>query len=173
MVPLEAVEELSLARPGELALDPGREVEIRRRVAATDLRSVGRAGELLGRVLADGDEHDEARLAGDLPLPEKTLVDQTGQAIQDVAAADGLDLRKPRATSEHREPTKQRACRRVEEVVAPADRPAQRALAVREIARARREEIERVAEPLQDRFRWKDLHARGRELDRERKAIEA
>ena len=62
---------------------------------------------------------------------------------------------------------------RLEQVVAPVDRVAERALPRRQIVGAAGEQVEPLLEPAEDRLRREQLDARGRELDRERQAVEA
>ena len=61
----------------------------------------------------------------------------------------------------------------LEQLVRPFDRCAQRALAVRRVARAAREERESLLEPLEQLARGKGLHASRGELERERQVVEA
>ncbi len=61
---------------------------------------------------------------------------------------------------------------RIEQVVAPLDRGAQRALPLGQVAGAAGEQVEALAEPRQDRLRRQELHARSRELERERQPVE-
>ena len=60
-----------------------------------------------------------------------------------------------------------------EQVVAPVDRRAQRLLAGRQVARPGAEEVEALLEPGEQRLGREQLRASGRELDRERQAVEA
>ena len=62
---------------------------------------------------------------------------------------------------------------RAEQVVAPVDRRAERLLARRLVARPAGEQLEAPLEPGEQRLRREQLRARGRELDRERQAVEA
>ncbi len=61
----------------------------------------------------------------------------------------------------------------VEQVVAPGDRSAQRALPIGAIARPAGEEVEALLQARQHRLRGEELDPRGRELDRERQPVEA
>ena len=61
---------------------------------------------------------------------------------------------------------------RVEQVVAPHDRPAQRALALGEVGRPCARLVEPTLEPLVDRRRREEANARRGQLDRERHAAE-
>ncbi|TMD26939.1 MAG: hypothetical protein E6I94_10020, partial [Chloroflexi bacterium] len=57
--------------------------------------------------------------------------------------------------------------------MAPVDRPAERLLARRHVARSSDEQAEPVVEAGEERAHGKDLHPRGRELDREGQAVQA
>ena len=85
-----------------------------------------------------------------------------------IASADGEIA----AGHEDRQPVEQAASARVEQVVAPGDRPAERLLACRQVARAGRQDIELVVEPGQDGVGRQDLDPGGGELDGERHAVE-
>ena len=89
-----------------------------------------------------------------------------------LAVADLLHRLERPAFVEDREPAQQPLLRGVEQRVAPADRRAQRALAKRQIAIARRQQVERVIEPLEQRRGLEDSHARRGELERQRQAVE-
>ena len=81
----------------------------------------------------------------------------------------------PRASSPRGSTESRRSSRcscGVEERVAPADRRAQRALAERQVAIARGEQVEGVVEPLEQRRGLEDAHAGGGQLEGERQAVE-
>ena len=61
----------------------------------------------------------------------------------------------------------------VEERVAPVDRGAQRLLPLGNVARAGREHVEGVVEPLEQRLRGQEPQPGGGELERERQAVQA
>ena len=86
--------------------------------------------------------------------------------------ADLLQSLQGPALVEDGEPAQQPLLRAVEERVAPADRRAQRALAQREVAIARRQQVERVVEPLQQRGGLQHAHAGRGQLEREGQAVE-
>ena len=101
----------------------------------------------------------EAGLAVDLLRPDEALVGEGHQPVEDLDA----DLRRPvrrrasarlelAAADEHGEPREQPPLALVEQVVAPGDRAAQRLLALRQVARAGRQDAELVLEPLEDRL---------------------
>ena len=62
--------------------------------------------------------------------------------------------------------------RRVEQVVAPADRRAQRLLALGRVARAGAEQVEPARQAVEDLGRGEDLDPGGGELDRQRQPVE-
>ena len=77
------------------------------------------------------------------------------------------------AADEDGEPSEERALRRVQQVVAPGDGPAQGALSLGDIAGAARQERQAPVEPGEDRHRIEELAAGRSQLDREREAVEA
>ena len=94
--------------------------------------------------------------------PTSSAGPQIASAEVDVAAA-----------GEDRQPVEQAARPRVEQVVAPGDRAAQRLLAGGQVARPRREDVELVVESDEDRVRREDLDPGGGELDGQRHPMEA
>ena len=87
--------------------------------------------------------------------------------------ADGLDVGERAAAGEDRHAPEQPLLRLGEERVAPVDRGAQRLLPLGRVARAGGEHVERVVEPLEQRFRRQEPQPGGGELERERQAVEA
>ena len=71
------------------------------------------------------------------------------------------------------EPREQPLILRFEQVVAPVDGTAQRPLPLRQVARARRQQAQPVAQPLCHRGRREQPDPGRRELDRQRQAVEA
>src|SRR5262249_58631559 len=61
---------------------------------------------------------------------------------------------------------------RGEQPVAPIDSPAQRPLSLGRVLRTGRQQVEAATEAVEDLFRCERLHARGSELQRERKPVE-
>jgi hypothetical protein len=60
-----------------------------------------------------------------------------------------------------------------EELIAPLDGAAQRALPLRCVVRAGRQQVEATTKALEDLLRCEDLHARGRKLEPKWKTVEA
>ena len=155
-------------------LDPVGDREEVLGVPAPDLVGLAARLEPLERVGADRLQHREARLAvGLLLLAEQAVVDQRREAGQDArAAADRLGGLERAAADEDGEPREERLLVRPEQRVAPVDRRAQRLLARGQVARAAGEQVEALLEPGEQRLRREQLRARGRQLDRERQAVE-
>ena len=90
---------------------------------------------------------------------DQALVDERHQPVEDVATdlrrrtADRLGRREVAAAGEDGQPIEQPLPAVVEQVVAPGDRAAQRLLALGQVARAGRQDVELVIEPDQDRVR--------------------
>ena len=134
--------------------------------------------EALRAVRPDRVEQGEPRGARDVVAPHERLVHERGQDVEEVAAqlpvrvADPLDHRQVASPHEDRETGEQPPAGFVEEVVAPGDRAAQRPLALGQVARGRGQQLQAMLQALQDRVRGEDLDACGRQLDRERQALE-
>ena len=96
------------------------------------------------RVLPDRLEQAEARLAvGAVGLADEALVDERREALEHLAqvrlvAADGVGDLQRAAAGEDSEPRQQSLLGRLEQVVAPVDRIAERALPRRQIVGRRR-----------------------------------
>ena len=86
---------------------------------------------------------------------------------------DRLRIVERAAVGEHRQHAVQVALARAQPLVAPVDRSAQRALALREIDRPLHLERETLAERAKDLGWRENRESCGDELDRERKAVEA
>ena len=123
--------------------------------------------EPLGREVADRLEHREAGVAP----PQQVVVHERGQGLQRHLAylLCGLE---GAAASEDAEARERDALVRAEQVVAPADRRRESALARRRVARTGGEEVRFPFEAREDLGRREQLRARGRELDRERQSVE-
>ena len=116
-------------------------------VSASDRLGVRALGQTLEAVLADRLQHLEARLAVERSnLPQEALVDERSQRVEHVDAqlavriADGDGAVDRAAADEDGEPAEERAFRRVEQVMAPGDRPAKRALSLGNVAGSARQE---------------------------------
>jgi hypothetical protein len=86
--------------------------------------------------------------------------------------ADRLDALQADAAPEHRGRREQAPCCLAQQVIAPGDRGAQGALPVRRVLARADQQAQRVLQPRQDRLRRQQLDPRGRQLDRQRQAVE-
>ena len=127
------------------------------------------AAELLERVLPDRLEHEEAVVPDRL---QQAVVDERGELV-DARVADLLRRLERERACEHRQAGEQRLRRSVEQVVAPLDRRAQRALALRGVARTSGEERESHIEPLEELLGSQQLRSSGCELDGKWETVEA
>ncbi|HEX6583082.1 MAG TPA: hypothetical protein VF056_05720 [Thermoleophilaceae bacterium] len=137
-------------------------------VATTERRRIRQVAQLLERELLDGREHEEAPV---LAVPEQALIHQRLQDVE-LGGTDGFGRLEREAPGEHRELCKQPLFVSREELVAPLDGPAQRALALGRVMRAGRQQVEATTEALEDLPRCEHLDASGSKLERERKAVE-
>ena len=117
-------------------------------VRLLDLPSFAALFELLPRVLVDGFEHHEAGFVfGALFLPEEALLQQRGDAVEDVdgqvafRVADGLYGLQGPAPREDREPGEEGLLALLQQVVAPFYGPPERALARGQVFGSAREEL--------------------------------
>ena len=94
--------------------------------------------------------------------------DRRGVASQTASAASSV---KPPAKTERR--ANDALLVEIEQAEAPVDRGAKRSMALRRVARAAGQDRKPLLQPLEQLRRRKQLHARGRELDRERQVVEA
>ena len=86
--------------------------------------------------------------------------------------ADRLDALQADAAPEHRGRREQAPGCIAQQVIAPGNRGTQGALPVRRIPAAADQQAQRVLQPRQDRRRRQQLDPRGRQLDRQRQAVE-
>src|SRR4051794_30499966 len=140
--------------------------------------------QLLTGKLADGLEHGEARLVPRIGIERLLEANQTGiveciEAIKDRERWTSSEARhcfrrieRP-AAGEHRQAAEERLLRGIEEVMTPGYSPAQCLLSLWEVPATSGEEREPAVETRQDRFRWEESHARRRQLDGEREAVQA
>ena len=132
----------------------------------------------LGRVVADRPEHREPPVTVLVEAPDEALVDEGDEAIEHRGAVEAVEpggdrLHRVDACGvEDREEPEDRPLVVVEQPLAPLDRASQRLLARREIAGARTQYADVLAEPVPELVRREQREARGRELDRERQAVE-
>ena len=143
---------------------------------AVDVVGLTRRLELRERVFADRLEHAEARF----PRGRGSGRDQAGiqerlegRRHVEVVPGDRLDSVERDSSSEGSQHPEDLLRIRIQQVVAPVDRRAQRALALREIRRAAREQGEGLAEALRRSFRPQDTDAGCGQLDRERETVES
>ena len=171
MLGLEPVEPGPLAVTAELGRHGGRERQVRGRVAPPDLLGIAGLGQALRGELPDRLEEREPGLAAGLAAPEQAVVHERREPVQRVdaelgrAARDGLGAGEVEPAAEHRQALEQAPHRGLEEVVAPRDGPAQRALALRHVGRARADDVDPALEALVDRGRREEADPRGGELD--------
>ena len=134
---------------------------------------------MFGGELADGLEHLEAGfVAVDLGATQETLLNQRRQSLKGIdsqlsRAADRLDRVQRPSAGEDGEPAQQPLLRRLQQLVAPVDRAAQRLLTGGQIPRTAAQEREPASEPSQDRLRTEDACPCGSELDRQWQAVQA
>src|SRR5262245_16392284 len=127
-----------------------------------DRRALVASVEHLRGELPDRLEEREPRgLAVEVLRADEALIGERREAVEHV---DAEVLRRPggrlrrhgvEAATEHGEPIEQPARARVEELVAPGDRAAQRLLPLRQIAGAGRKEAELALESREDRV-WRE-----------------
>ncbi len=129
--------------------------------------------------LADGLQQTKARhAAGGLLAHDETVVNERLAAPEHVASLGREHLRdsglivEPASADEDRKAAEHDLLVWVEQVVAPGDGMAQAVVANRPIAAAACQQLEPLVEARQQRARREQLHARGRQLDRERQAVE-
>ena len=171
-----------LLGPFEVGRGPLRERDVELAVPGPHGVGLVRGGEALARVLPDGLEHavahtvrTAARTVGD---DEQRPVGEALEEIQHRERADGLGARddlgrvEREATGEHRQPREQASLGIRQQLVAPVHRRAERLLARDRRARTTGQEPEAIIEPVEDLLRAQHAGARGRELDRERDAVE-
>ena len=119
----------------------------RRSVPVAQRVGLAPLSELLQRVLANRLEHRESDVAVEVFAdPQQALFRESLQSAEHVERqvvvgdpADGVGRVDRTAAGEHAEPREQRLVIRIEEVMAPVDGAAQRSLALRHVASARRQ----------------------------------
>ena len=144
--------------------------------------------QMLQGELPDGLQHAEARFAVRLHiLEDQPAIDEIGEVVEHAVwvhsermlpglprsgrCDQGFRRLEGEAAGKDREGLEEPLLVGRQEVVAPGDRVAQRALPVGEIAGAAREDIEPAVEPEQEGGGRKDAGAGGGQLDRERQTI--
>ncbi len=140
-------------------------------VGAVELLSLARLRQALARVLADRLEHPVAGRIGGLAFAQEALVEERLQGVG-VGVCDLLGGLVGAAAGKDREAAEEPLLLFGEEVVRPFDRRPQRLLAGISVSIAL-EQVEALREPLEQLLAREDRGARGGELDRERKLVEA
>ncbi len=165
VVAVEAFEPLALVGAAEPILGARHQLDVGAGVPVTDGACVL---ELFERVLTDGLEHAEPAVG----TGQQALVGERRDPVERLEPAHRLGGFEREAAGEHAELREQPLGLRFEQVIAPADRGAQRLLALRRVAGAAAEQIEPAREPVEDVLRREDLDPRRRELDRQRESVE-
>jgi hypothetical protein len=163
----ELLEPLRLLAAGQPCFEPLDEANVVLRVPALELHRLAGVCQLRRGELADRLEQAETSLG----LAHEVLVDERSENVE-LRVADGLGRVQREPAGEEGEPCEELPLRVVEQVVAPLDRGLERPLALRRVARAGGQERKSAVEAGKQRGRAEELRARGRELDRERQAVE-
>ncbi len=121
------------------------------------------------RVLADRLQHQEAVVADRL---QKARVDERRRGRRDRRSQTSSAASSGKLPAKTESAAKSCSGVVVEQVVAPLDRGAQRALALGGVTRAARQQRERRVEALEEPLGSEKLRTRGGELDRERESVE-
>ena len=128
------------------------------------------------RVLADRFQHHKARFAVGLGLLHQALADQRFHGLENTQRgfdiADCVYRFQGAASDKHGEPPEQFLLVGGEQVMAPIDRPAQRLLPCRQVARPAHEKAQPMAELREHALRRQHPHPRRGEFDRQRQAVE-
>ena len=106
------------------------------------------------------------------PAADEVLLDERLECVE-VGVADGLRRLHRKASREDGKPTEDLLLLRIEQVVAPRDRGAQRSLPVRCVAGAAGEQRQPPVEPGQQLVRLEERDPGRRELDRERQPVQS
>src|SRR5215207_424600 len=153
-------------------------------MALLRLRKLSTDDQLFGRELLDGLEHGEARIGPRIRFDRlleanQTRVMESFETIEDrhwgigPEADNRLRLIEGPAAGKYRQPSEQGLLRRIEEIMAPADRSPQRLLSLGSVPATASQEREAAVETRQDRLRGQQAHARRSQLDGEREAVQA
>ena len=173
MIALEPVQPLS-GTPAQVRLCLLRECQKVLGVAPTQIVGPVRLLDSLGGVLADCLQHREPRLLLRAFYASEAAVGKRGEPVDDVEAvsAHALGGAEGASARKHSEPGEQLLLLRLQQVVAPVDRRANRALALGQVSGAALQELETVVEPLEHRLWRQHADAGGGKLDRQRQALE-
>ena len=166
-----------LGRTSELRLGRHGEVDVEVGVRAAHCRGILTLPEPGGRELPHGNEHGEERQRPPLVLADEAAVDELQERPEQVGRprcirGDRLGGVEAEVAREHAEAREQRLRILAQQVDAPLDRRADRALPLRDVARSGREEREDAVEPREHRGGRQGADPRCRELERERHALE-
>ena len=142
------------------------------RVPLAERRLFARGDQLLASILPQRLEQAIACFAAGRLHDHEGLVDQRGEQIEHVVGAECLDRIEGKGPREYGKPAEQGGLGLVEEGVAPVDRLAQRAVAGHGGPGRRGQDFERLVQPRRDLVGGQDAHARGRQLDGERNAVQ-
>jgi hypothetical protein len=176
-VALQAIEPGAPLAGGEVRLggrDLGGEVA---GVAALELGGLAAGAQALGGVLAHQLEQQVAGRAVLLAHHHQRAVDQAAEHVEQGpglarVGAHRLGGVEGEAAAEHRQPGEERLLLAGEQVVAPVDGRAQRAVAGDGVARAGGEQAEAVVQAGEQLLGGEQAHARGGQLDGERQPVE-
>ena len=138
------------------------------RVAAVELLGLPRLLEPAHCVLADRLQHPEPIVC----VAEKALVDERLERVE-IGVGHLLGVAERAAAGEGGEPGEGLLLGRCEQLVAPVDRRAQRALALGQVSGAAGQQRQALRQALEDLAGRERLDARGGELERERQIVEA
>jgi hypothetical protein len=144
---------------GEVRFASCKEGEEEVRVPPAQVLGLGGVVEALERVLADRVQHPQAPAA---PAAEEALDEERLERVE-VCAADCLRGLRRKASSEDGQAAEQLLLVSLEKLVAPLDSRAQRTLALRGVAQARREERQPPLEPREKLVRIEERDACGRD----------
>ena len=153
---------------GKVWLEGKRQIEVVLGVRGFRVVGFTRRLQLLGRELANRLEQAEPAAA---PAADEALGHERLERPE-VGAGHGLGTFGREAAREDAQPPEERSLLLVEQVVAPGDRRVEGLLAGGEVGGAALQQREAALEPLEQRLRLEDAHARGGELDRERQPVE-
>ena len=150
-----------LGEPHDVRRQPGHGVGV-----------VPRSLPLLLQERAHRPQHPEPGLAGALEVDaDQAVVDQPAQPVEHPGAGDRLGRGQGPGGDQHRQATREALVVGAQQPVAPGDRGAQRALAVGHVHVAGGQ-VELLTRRGQQRVHGQQPQARGRELDRQRDALE-
>src|ERR1700693_991543 len=134
--------------------------------------------EALRGEIADGLQHQEARLREVRKTPKQALVRQLIERVEDIPAdilrgtTDRLQLFKVATAGEDRNARHQASMAGIEHVVTPLNRAPQRLLPCWRVACSSAERAERLLQPDEEGLRRKEFDAGRRQLDGKREPVD-